>query len=278
MISGTFLDFRNPEYHSSSFIKYFPLGKLRLPSSPLDGRIHVANKHYDITFSTNKERRHIHGFINNVRGSDTLTFDLTLIDTNKVGLCIATPFKKKAHFYYNYKLNNLLASGKVVLGDDTFDFEGTQGVLDWGRGVWTYKNTWYWLSFSGHSDNVYVGANLGYGFGDTSAASENMVYERANDGSSKAIATKLDDVSFDIPKDGKGNDSFLEEWIIKSATGDIDLRFKPIINRHDATNLLIIKSIQNQVFGYFNGTITSNGKPLKIDNVLGFAERVYNAW
>jgi hypothetical protein len=27
--------------------------------------------------------------------------------------------------------------------------KGAYGVLDWGRGVWTYSNTWYWASMSG---------------------------------------------------------------------------------------------------------------------------------
>ena len=43
------------------------------------------------------------------------------------------------------------------------------GVLDWGRGVWTYHNVWYWGSASGLVDGVPFGFNIGYGFGDTSA-------------------------------------------------------------------------------------------------------------
>ena len=44
--------------------------------------------------------------------------------------------------------------------------------MDWGRGVWTYHNTWYWSSASGELDGVPFGWNLGYGFGDTAAATE----------------------------------------------------------------------------------------------------------
>ena len=43
------------------------------------------------------------------------------------------------------------ASGIVNFDGKEYVFpEGKSfGVLDWGRGVWTYKNTWYWGSASG---------------------------------------------------------------------------------------------------------------------------------
>jgi len=278
MIGITFFNFKVPVQYSRSFIGFFPMGNIKLPNHPSEGKTHVVNKNYDMTFEVNGDVRHLYGTVKKVHGKDDLSFDLKLEDKNKVGLCIATPFNKVGYFYYNYKLNNLLASGLVTLGNDTYDFEGTQGVLDWGRGVWPYKNTWYWLSFSGNSGEFVVGANLGYGFGDTSAASENIVYERPIDSTAGASATKLEDVVFEIPQDDLGHDCFMGEWVIKSASGDIDLKFKPLLNRSSRSNLLVIKSIQNQVFGYFSGTIMSNGRPLKIDNVVGFAEKVYNAW
>ena len=54
---------------------------------------------------------------------------------------------------------------------------------------WTYDNTWYWGSGSGTVDGHRFGFNIGYGFGDTSAASENILFY---DG----VGHKLDDVTF----------------------------------------------------------------------------------
>jgi hypothetical protein len=105
-----------------------------------------------------------------------------------------------------------------------------------------------------------------------------MVYEKSLTHDGPAHATKLDDVTFYIPKDDNGRDNFMGEWLIKSQSGAIDLTFKPVINRSSNTNFAVIKSSQNQVFGHFTGTIVSQGKPLVIDNILGFAEKVYNAW
>jgi hypothetical protein len=62
-------------------------------------------------------------------------------------MVIATPFKKKHHFYYNQKINNQIAGGYAKVGEKMYDFnKNSYGVLDWGRGVWTYRNTWYWCS------------------------------------------------------------------------------------------------------------------------------------
>ena len=50
------------------------------------------------------------------------------------------------------------------------------GTLDWGRGVWTHDNTWYWGSGNGYVNGKPFGFNIGYGFGNTSAASENALF------------------------------------------------------------------------------------------------------
>ena len=59
-------------------------------------------------------------------------------------------------------------------------------------GVWTYKNTWYWGAGAGVVKGNEIGFNIGYGFGDTSNATENMVFYNGK-------AHKLEDVKFNIP-------------------------------------------------------------------------------
>lgn len=186
-------------------------------------------------------------------------------------MVIATPFLKKRHFYYNQKINLLKAKGFFTLGKKRYEFqENTFGTLDWGRGVWTYKNTWYWSSANGISKGKRIGWNLGYGFGDTSAASENMLFVEDK-------AYKFQDVEFFIPKKGK-KDDFLSSWDIRSKSGDISLNFLPSFNRKSNTNALLIQSDQNQVFGTFSGYFLVKDERIIIDNVHGFAEKVKNRW
>lgn len=72
-------------------------------------------------------------------------------------MVIATPFAEDKHaFYYNQKVNCMPAEGIVSIGEYKIDFkfDSSFAVLDWGRGVWTYSNTWYWGSASGLADGV----------------------------------------------------------------------------------------------------------------------------
>ena len=94
-------------------------------------------------------------------------------------MVIATPFPGNRHaFYYNQKVNCMPAEGSMEFGDTTLSFKPSDsfGVLDWGRGVWTYSNTWYWGSHRDGVNGEFFGFNIGYGFGDTSAATENMIF------------------------------------------------------------------------------------------------------
>ena len=208
----------------------------------------------------------------NVAKGKDFECDITLNPTNEGSMVIATPFKKKKHFYYNQKINLLKANGYFKFGELTHQFHNKAlGVLDWGRGVWTYSNTWYWSSLNASQDGHNIGFNLGYGFGDTTAASENMFFYDKK-------AYKLEDVTFNIPQNEKGQFDYMKPWTFTSEKGDINLTFEPCIDRYANTNALIIQSKQHQVFGYFSGYIKVEGKEIKLDKLLGFAERVTNRW
>ena len=189
-------------------------------------------------------------------------------------MVIVTPFKKKRYFYYNQKINCLRAEGKVTAGGKEYIFnpEDSFAVLDWGRGVWTYKNTWYWGSASGLVDGVPFGFNIGYGFGDTSAATENMLFCNGR-------AHKLSNVYFNIPLNNDGKEEYLKPWTFTSDDGRFEMSFQPILDRAACINAFVIKSDQHQVFGRFTGkAVLDDGTEIRVNNLTGFAEKVYNRW
>ena len=186
-------------------------------------------------------------------------------------MVIATPFNKPGHFYYNQKINCMRARGEVTYDGHTYVFDPSDSfaVLDWGRGVWTYKNTWYWGSASGAVDGVPFGWNIGYGFGNTSAASENMLFYNGK-------AHKLSQVKFNIPGDEK---AFMEPWTFTSDDGRFEMGFRPVLDRASCTDVGLIKSDQHQVFGLFTGkAVLDDGKVIEIKDFPGFAEKVSNKW
>ena len=272
MASISVLDFKAKKENTKSYIVWFTNGKVDFPSSSKNGDVKIVGKNYDMLFENKDGKRRLICSMKNVAKGKDFKCDFLLEKTLDKSMVIATPFDKKKHFYYNQKINLLQAKGFFEFGDLHYEMKETaRGVLDWGRGVWTYKNTWYWSSlnvvYQGHN----IGFNLGYGVGDTSAASENMFFYDQE-------AYKLEDVVFNIPKNEKGQLDFMSKWTFTSKKGDINLTFIPIIDRYANTNALIIQSKQHQVFGYFSGSITAEGKEYKFENLLGFAEMVTNRW
>ena len=272
LCSVTLLDFEAKTHEDKMLIKPFSLGKLHLPETSLKGiSIFKQGKNY-LRFEAHEDgKRTIKGHLTKFgKGKGMLEIDIALMEkTDGKSLVIATPFEKEAHFYYNQKINLLAATGGYRLDGEETSLEGTYGVLDWGRGVWTYKNTWYWSSLSAMADGHLFGWNLGYGFGDTSKASENILYIDSE-------IHKLGEVVFDIPKDEKGKDDFLSGWRIEGS--GLKATFKPVLNRHSDTNLLLLRSNQNQVFGLFSGSFDADGTHFEFRDVPGFAEKVYNRW
>ena len=272
LISVSFLDFKNKIDITKSVMKFFTKGKLGLPSSSKVGNVAFKNKKVDISFTHENDKRHIKLQYKNFSDKKDLRADIILEETSEGSMVIATPFKKDKHFYYNQKINLLRSNGYMKFGDNLIGMsEDTYGVLDWGRGVWTYSNTWYWSSMNTVYQGHRIGFNLGYGFGDTSKASENMFFYDDK-------VFKMLDVHFDIPISKYGNDDFMKEWKFRSSTGDINMTFTPILNRHANMNLLVLKSLQNQVFGLFSGYFIIEGKEIYFENLPGFAEKVTNRW
>ncbi|MGN1419386.1 MAG: DUF2804 domain-containing protein, partial [Acutalibacteraceae bacterium] len=185
-------DEKNPWEHTNSVLNFFPMGKYKLPRTSDAGDIHYHDKTLDMDFIKTEGKRHIFGEYRNFFDGKTLKVDITLTQPPMDTMVIATPWKEnKKAFYYNQKINCMRAEGYAEFDGVRYEFnpETDFGTLDWGRGVWTYDNTWNWGSGNGWINGKPFGFNIGYGFGDTTAASENILFY---DG----VAHKLDDVSF----------------------------------------------------------------------------------
>lgn len=272
--SVSYLDFDEKWEITKSPMRLLPMGKTALPETSAAGSSEIARGGYALAFyhdddGTRKLTFHMDKF----RGKDAIEGMISLSDEPAESMVIATPFGKAGHFYYNQKINCMRASGAVTLGSRTyaFDPEACFGTLDWGRGVWTYSNTWYWGSASGLAGGVPFGFNLGYGFGDTSAASENALFFAGK-------THKLSQVAFHIPQKDDRED-FMAPWAFTSDDGRFEMEFRPVLDRAACTNAGVLKSDQHQVFGRFNGrAVLDDGTALEIRELMGFAEKVVNRW
>lgn len=251
-------------------------GKKNLPETSKKGVSIAGGKGYNLQFAVENGKRVLIAQMRKFGPEGSLYAKVTLTDEPEESMVIATPFDKDGHFYYNQKINCMRAEGFVTYGyhNTTYEFrpEDSFAVLDWGRGVWTYDNTWYWGSASGLHDGVPFGFNIGYGFGDTSAASENMLFYGGK-------AHKLSEVRFHIPGDGTDKIDYLAPWRFTSDDGRFEMDFLPTLDRKSKTDFKLLMSDQHQVFGRFSGTaILDDGTRLEIRDLAGFAEKVRNKW
>lgn len=274
LASISLLDFENRWEITKSLMRPFPMGKTNFPSSSEYGDLRISRKNYELIFENHGNNRLLTFFMDHFRGNETLRGEITLNCPQTESMVIATPFPQKPKaFYYNQKINCMPASGSVSLGGDSYHFsqDFAMGVLDWGRGVWPYKSTWFWSSASGRINGIPFGLNLGYGFGDTSAATENMLFYNGK-------AHKLDQVVFEIPQKENAPD-YQRAWQIRDQAERLQLSFHPLLNRAAKIDFKLLCSDQQQVFGHFNGNvILDDGTKLTLKDFFGFVEHVKNKW
>ncbi len=272
--SVTLMDFTQPWQRTTSPMRAFPMGKTNLPPTSTSGDTRINGKGYTLWFKNKGNTRRLISHMDDFVNGSPIDADISILDEPDESMVIATPFKnRKKAFYYNQKINCMRAHGIVRFENKEYIFrpENSFATLDWGRGVWTYKNTWYWGSASGVVDGEQFGFNIGYGFGDTSNASENMIFY-------KGKAHKISQVNFNIPKTHLKT-KYMKPWTFTSDDGRFEMDFKPLIDRHANSNVLLIKSNQHQVFGYFTGKAAlDDGTVIEIHDFLGFAEKVSNRW
>ncbi len=274
LVSASLLVFGDrPWEQTTSLMSFMPLGSTNMPPTSERGDVHFANKHCSFSFLRREGERKLSCSVDRFKDGKPFSCEFTLECPPDDSMVIVTPFAGKKHaFYYNQKINCMPASGFAEFDGRRYELpEGSFGTLDWGRGVWTYKNTWYWGSASGTVGGERFGFNLGCGFGDTSAASENMLFY-------KGRAHKLEDIAFNIPQ-RDGGDDYMSPWTFTSSDGRFSADFVLVIDRASRTSAVVIESDQHQVFGRFTGrAVLDDGEVVEFRDLMGFAEKVKNRW
>jgi hypothetical protein len=241
-----------------------PFDSLHLPEDA--ERDHVVNYHkkdYEMRFEAKNNTRHLYC------KWDDFEADIILTRQNANSLVINVPFDESPKaFYYNHKINCMVAEGTVKYGEKQYHFslKDSFGLLDWGRGVWPFHNEWYWSNGSGYVDGNLFGFNLGCGFGNTKAATENILFYGDT-------IHKLGEVKFEL-----GND-YMKPWHIFDLEGKLDLTLAPNYDRTTRTKLLWVDNCCHQMFGEFSGkAVLEDGTEIKINRLISFAEHAINNW
>ncbi|MDF2486392.1 MAG: hypothetical protein K0R46_2560 [Herbinix sp.] len=241
-----------------------PFGSLHLPEDAEKDHIILFDKTVGkMCFEAKGNTRHLY-----CKWED-FEADITLTRQNEKSLVINVPFNESPKaFYYNHKINCMLAEGTVSYADQRYCFtpEESFGLLDWGRGVWPFHNEWYWSNGTGYIENRIFGFNLGCGFGNTGNATENILFYGDS-------THKLTEVEFHHDSD------YMKSWHICDKEGRLDLTFTPSYDRTTRTKLLWVDNCCHQMFGEFRGkAVLDDGTELRIEKLISFAEYAVNNW
>ena len=258
-----------PWEHTETVLNAFPMGRLKLPSDSSSGDTAYADRRLQMRFSPGNGQRRITCHFERFWKDKPFDCDITLAQPDMDSMVIATPWDRNRRFYYNQKINCMRASGWMEYDGVRYAFDPSVdfGTLDWGRGVWTYDNTWYWGSGNADIGGVPFGFNIGYGFGNTRAATENALFYGGK-------VHKLDDVTFHIPEDG-----YMKPWKFSASDGRFEMDFVPVLDRAAKIDFKLLVSDQHQVFGRMSGrAILDDGTAIAIRDVLCFAEKVHNRY
>lgn len=268
-LTVTFFRFDDGYRVDHSVLLPLPFGSLRMPDQA-DKSLCASRPGIDIRFEVRDGERILRCKTGGKKGVPPMKAKITLKQPHQDSLVIATPFTEyEQAFYYNHKINCMPATGYIRIGNERFEYQPdtASGLLDWGRGVWPFSAEWFWGNGSGMVDGKVFGFNIGHGFGDTAAASENMLFY---DGK----AHKISEVLFDLTKGG-----YMSSKHFGSDDGRFEMDFVPVYDRYTETKALFINNHCHQIFGRFSGTATlDDGTVLKIKDMMAFTEHAANNW
>jgi hypothetical protein len=263
------MDFATGALHEEGLV--IPLSKgVILPKNSATGNSHFQDARARLDFRVTPDTRTISVEWPAFDQGKGIAAEITLdCPANHESMTIVIPIGQK-RFYYNRKINCLPAEGFIKYGDTREELlpSDSIGSLDWGRGVWEYRSFWNWASASGFlPDGRTVGLNLGCGFGDTSAATENCLVLQGH-------VHKLDQVKF-----AYDSRDYIKPWKFTDSQGRLDLDFVPFKDRTAQTDLLVIHSQVHQMFGRYSGQVVADdGEKIQLKGLIGFAEEHHARW
>ncbi|MDX1797913.1 MAG: DUF2804 domain-containing protein [Candidatus Lokiarchaeia archaeon] len=269
-MSYVWLDFINKERDGRSLFKFFTKSKLLPTSSLKDSIIEFPTKKFRAIITKNKNKR-ILSFEDLNFKKKGLKGTIELEDNPKMdNTVVVTGYKEDPKlFYYNHKINYMPANGSFQIGEKEYNFEPETsfGLMDWGRGIWPYHTHWLWGSACGIVNKVPFAFNIGYGFGDLSTHTENIIFYNGK-------AHKIDEVTFHHE-----NRDPNKPWKITSNDNRFNMTLTPIIPYREKLNLGLIYLNSSILHGLYTGDIVlDNGEKIHIQDMLGHAEDIYWKW
>ena len=242
-----------------------PSVKKNMPTNPeVAHKLKYFSDDLHVLFDVTDKSRHLVFTQTDERGVKAeINLLLTNVSKNKEKMVIASPFSKNRQFYLNYKENCFVTNGYCRIEDMCFQINNGFGLLDWGRGVWPFHHTWVWGNGGTQVLGKHFGFNIGWGYGNTEAATENMFFYDNK-------AYKLGTVT-----ETKVGDNYHYEDDAGRFVFDVEF----VYDNFTTTRVLWVNNKCHQVFGRWSGyVILDDGTKLEIPPFVAFCEHADNHW
>ena len=268
----TFFDRETGERLESMSLNLFTFGKLGLAeNADKPGFLKIQQGSFSMSAQVTPEKRILMCDFKKKGNKYHIEISMDILPGLE-SLVMAVPFKQKKHFYLNQKTNSMPASGFVSENGEKiaeFDKKTAFCVLDWGRGVWPYSGSWYWGNGSTYLDDGHIfGFEIGWGFGDMSYATENMLFY---DGK----AHKIEEIYL-----SKDENDYMKPWVFTSNDDRFEMTMIPQFDNYTSSRVLgLVGNKCHQVFGLWSGKVVlDDGTVLNIKDMLAFCEFSDNRW
>lgn len=265
-IAATVLDLSTGEKRSvGTLASVIPSFKKNMPTNPeVAHKLQYFSKNLHVQFEVTDKYRRLSFTQTDMLGIKAeINLILTNVNKTKEKMVIATPFSQKGQFYLNYKENCFVVNGYCRIEDVCYQIKDGFGLLDWGRGVWPYAHNWTWGNGGTKVNGKHFGFNIGWGFGNTEAATENMFFYDNK-------AYKLGTVH-----ETQVGDNYRYQDDDKRFVFDVE----PLFDNFTKTQMLWVNNRCHQVFGRWSGyVVLDDGTKLTIPPFIAFCEHAENHW
>lgn len=162
------------------------------------------------------------------------------------------------------------ASGALQIGKEKVEFvpQRDVGLLDYHKAYYPRNTFWRWATFGTiDATGNLLGVNLTHNvIKDDGQFNENCIWH----GSS---ITLLGAAHFDIPREP------MQPWRIRTTDGAVNLELTPQGLRREHVNLGFTRTIYNQPYGLYSGTLVdSGGRKHVVEKAFGVAEDHLATW
>ena len=265
-VNATLLDLQTGTKRTTGKIATVPQSfKDSMPTNPeVANKLQYYSNNFHVQFDVTDKYRRLCFTQTDARGVKAeINLMLTNVGSAKEKMVIATPFDKKGQFYLNYKENCFVVNGTCRIEDMCYEIHNGFGLLDWGRGVWPYSHEWIWGNGGTVVNGKHFGFNIGWGFGNTEQATENMFFYNNK-------AYKLGEVT-----ETKVGDKLHYEDADKRFVFDVE----PIFDHHTHTNVVVVNNKCNQIYGKWSGyVLLDDGTKIEVPTFIAFCEHAVNHW